>query len=396
LPIATNASDLHVTPTFRQRSSRLLLNLFWDASAGCGVYFLLFSRVLIRMSAKDLYGSQGEDYLTSEQREFARLEHERKDAEYARQLAAEAEGDDGYHMGDGGESEHAAQRAGYHGLPAGRKPSRLQMPLVQTFMCCISLRCGVLIIAACDACASIFQTLAALIVLLLPQLALEAKDETLFLGADMEARATRFLVREMRMRLFLALATTCYAVRGFRAVQAVDAQGLREYLNWKVLDAAVFAFMGVALHRLWWDGCGYLPVDSCWDLRYTYVTNTAISLLMPIYCIWIVWSLYHVLEHGDSSTLVYAGFRPHSVVPPFSHISGARRRGRASPEVPVLRFLRLYKVPNFWWRAAASGFSLRVQRRDSSPFAAARPTPPFSLLMSLDLLAPRRPPPRAQ
>ena len=320
------------------------------------------------MSAKDLYGSQGEDYLTSEQREFARLEHERKDAEYARQLAAEAEGDDGYHMGGGGESERAVERAGYHGLPAGRKPSRLQIPLVQTFMCCISLRCGVLIIAACDACAAIFQTLAALIVLLLPQLALEAEDETLFLGADMEARATRFLVREMRMRLFLALATTCYAVRGFRAVQAVDAQGLREYLNWKVLDAAVFAFMGVALHRLWWDGCGYLPVDSCWDLRYTYVTNTAISLLMPIYCIWIVWSLYHVLEHGDSSILVYAGFRPHSVLPQFSHISGARRpRRRASPEVLVLRFLRLYKVPNFWWRAAASGFSLRVAASGFKP-----------------------------
>ena len=88
---------------------------------------------------------------------------------------------------------------------------------------------------------------------------------------------------------------------------------MREYLNWKVLDTVVFAVMGIALHRLWWDGCGYLPVDSCWDMRYTYVTNTLLALVLPVYCTWSIWSLLHVLKFGDDEAMVFAGFVPRSV-----------------------------------------------------------------------------------
>jgi hypothetical protein len=44
---------------------------------------------------------------------------------------------------------------------------------------------------------------------------------------------------------------------------------------------------GVSLHRLWWDGCGYLPIDSCWDLRWTYLTNTMFVVIPPIYAVWV-------------------------------------------------------------------------------------------------------------
>lgn len=86
--------------------------------------------------------------------------------------------------------------------------------------------------------------------------------------------------------------------------------GLRQYLNWKVLDTAIFAIMGIALHRLWWDGCGYLPQDSCWDMRYTFVTGTIVSLLLPVYCTWAIWSLLNVLKFGDDEAMIVAGFVP--------------------------------------------------------------------------------------
>ena len=95
--------------------------------------------------------------------------------------------------------------------------------------------------------------------------------------------------------------------------------GLREYLNWKVLDTAIFAIMGVALHRLWWDGCGYLPQDSCWDMRYTFVSSTLMSLLLPIYCTWAIWSLLNILKFGDDEAMIMAGFVPQ--VPPLCHPS---------------------------------------------------------------------------
>ena len=146
-----------------------------------------------------------------------------------------------------------------------------ELPQIKTFLCCISLRCGVLIIAGCDVAAAFCQGIASLVVLMLPELVLEADDETLLLGTDVEARSRRFLVREMRARFLLSVLTVYFGVRGFQAVQRVDARGLREYLNWKVLVETLFAVMGVVLHRLWWDGCGYLPADSCWDMRYTHL-----------------------------------------------------------------------------------------------------------------------------
>ena len=123
-----------------------------------------------------------EEYRTSEQREFARIEQERLDAELARQLAA-SEGQPMGHppaardgasihhaCGWGGEGAipnttdpswgrdyHEAAPQGYQQLLAGRQPSPVQLPLVEHFFCCISLRCGVLIVAACDAVSAIFQ-----------------------------------------------------------------------------------------------------------------------------------------------------------------------------------------------------------------------------------------------
>ena len=253
------------------------------------------------------------DFLTSEQREFRRLEQERADAEYARHLAG-ADESAGESLGAGGD----AAAAGYHQIIAGgeghaqasRRRRLAELPPIKTFLCCISLRCGVLIIAGCDVAAAFCQGIASLVVLMLPELVLEADDETLLLGADAEARSRRFLVREMRVRFLLSVLTVFFGVRGFHAVQRVDARRLREYLNWKVLVETLFAVMGVVLHRLWWDGCGYLPADSCWDMRYTYLTNTLFGLAPPIYCIWAVWSLYQIFRAGDDDTLAYVGFVP--------------------------------------------------------------------------------------
>jgi hypothetical protein len=126
-------------------------------------------------------GGPAEDFRTSEQREFARIEQERLDAELARQLAAsEGAGQPGHppaardgprshdagllfapphHTPDPpwGRDYYEAVPEGYQQLPAGRQPSVVQLPLVQHFFCCISLRCGVLIVAACDAVSAIFQ-----------------------------------------------------------------------------------------------------------------------------------------------------------------------------------------------------------------------------------------------
>ena len=69
------------------------------------------------------------------------------------------------------------------------------------------------------------QTLGALLVLTLPELVMAAEDETLMVGDDLEARARRFLEREMRARLFLSIMMSVFAIRGFRSVQSVDVQG---------------------------------------------------------------------------------------------------------------------------------------------------------------------------
>ncbi len=118
-----------------------------------------------------------EDFRTSEQREFARIEQERLDAELARQLAASegavqpghppaardgASSHDGAHPhptpdSSWGRDYYEVAPEGYQQLPAGRQPSPVQLPMVQHFFCCISLRCGVLIVAACDALSAIFQ-----------------------------------------------------------------------------------------------------------------------------------------------------------------------------------------------------------------------------------------------
>lgn len=256
-------------------------------------------------AVKESEGRAGrEDFLTAEQREYQRLEQERKDAEYARLLAA--------NEGAGNQVLLSTEPA-YQALQsdgASGNSFRAQIPLMTTFGFCISLRCGALIIIGVDVFASVMQALASITVLLFPELALEAEDETIFVGRGLYARSERFLVREMRVRLFLASLTIYYAIRAWHAVQSMDAQVLREYLNWKVLDTAIVAVLGVSLHRLWWDGCGYLPSDSCWDLRWTYVTNTMFLVIPPIYGVWVLWSLFQVLSKGDGSALAYAGFVP--------------------------------------------------------------------------------------
>ena len=251
---------------------------------------------------------EGDECLTAEQRDHRRLEQERADAELARSLAEQGDGGGAYQEVPGQFGRGSAVLA-TEPVRKGRA-CRMQLPLVHTFLCCVSLRCGALIIIGCDAGAAVFQTLASLTILMIPELALETGDETLYLGAEMQGRAVRFLQREMRVRVLLSGAMVYFAVKGWRAVQQVDAQALREYLNWKVLDAAVFAVMGVSLHRLWWDGCGFLPLDSCWALRWTYLTNTLGALCVPVYCIWVVWSLFHVLQHDDGAALAHAGFVP--------------------------------------------------------------------------------------
>ena len=61
--------------------------------------------------------------------------------------------------------------------------------------------------------------------MMMPELALEDEDETLLVGGDMQARARRFLEREMRARLFLSIMMAFFAIRGFKSVQSVDVQG---------------------------------------------------------------------------------------------------------------------------------------------------------------------------
>ena len=240
------------------------------------------------------------DTLTSEQREYRRFEQEREDAAYARRLASESARQEPVYHRVVGAPEDEQQ------LVAGRR----MLPPIKTFLCCISLRCGVLIIAGCDVVAAICQGLASLVVLVLPELVLEADDDWATPYPDMAERSRRFLLREMRLRCLLSALTVYYGVRGYNAVQRVDARGLREYLNWKVLVESLWAVMGVALHRLWWDGCGFLPSDSCWDMRYTYLTNMIFALPPPVYCIWAVWSLYWILTSQDRDDLAYAGFVP--------------------------------------------------------------------------------------
>jgi hypothetical protein len=333
------------------------------------------------MDAHGSAGDAGGDYLTSEQREFARLKQERVDAEYAKQIDDEAAAthvvssnprsselgsaressacpsprEAPYDMQHSGPCQRAAEfeeidvrgskspRGSYQALPGGddgrgpelpKQPTmrKLPLPTLDTFACCISLRFGAVMIICCDLVSATFRALASFIVLTFPQLALEAEDETLFVGDVMQERAKRFLLREMRVRFFLSVMMVYFSVRGWKAVQTVEAEGsplpfssttpifvsvyyyicvlillcvsvsvsvsvrvrvsvsvgLREYLNWKVFDTAMYGVMGVMLHRLWWEGCGYLPRETCWDLRYNYMTNTFLSTLVRVSCVFCV------------------------------------------------------------------------------------------------------------
>jgi hypothetical protein len=160
-------------------------------------------------AAKESDRRAGEDVLlTAEQREYQRLEQERKDAEYARLLAAN---DGGHDIGVPGSSQGLmSTEPAYQALrdeEAREGTFRPQIPLITTFACCISLRCGVLIIIGVDLFASVMQALASLTVLIFPELALEAEDETVFVGDNLYARSERFLLREMRVRFFLSSLT---------------------------------------------------------------------------------------------------------------------------------------------------------------------------------------------
>ena len=45
----------------------------------------------------------------------------------------------------------------------------------------------------------------------------------------------------------------------------------------------------------------------------------AMSLLLPIYCTWAIWSLLNILKFGDDEAMIMAGFVPQ--VPPLCHPS---------------------------------------------------------------------------
>ena len=224
------------------------------------------------MDAHGSAGNAGGDYLTSEQREFARLKQERVDAEYAKQIADEAAvthvvssnprsselgsereraacpspREAPYDMEHSGPCQRAAEfeeigvrrsspRGSYQALPGGdgrgpelpKQPTlrKLPLPTLDTFACCISLRFGAIMIICCDLVSATFRALASFIVLTFPQLALEAEDETLFVGDVMQERAKRFLLREMRVRFFLSVMMVYFSVRGWKAVQTVEAEG---------------------------------------------------------------------------------------------------------------------------------------------------------------------------
>lgn len=224
------------------------------------------------MDAHGSAGDAGGDYLTSEQREFARLKQERVDAEYAKQIdeaaathvvssnprsselgsaressACPSPREAPYDMQHSGPCQRAAEfeeidvrgskspRGSYQALPGddGRGPElpkrpnlrKRPLPTLDTFACCISLRFGAIMIICCDLVSATFRALASFIVLTFPQLALEAEDETLFVGDVMQERAKRFLLREMRVRFFLSVMMIYFSVRGWKAVQTVEAEG---------------------------------------------------------------------------------------------------------------------------------------------------------------------------
>ena len=58
------------------------------------------------------------------------------------------------------------------------------------------------------------------------------------------------------------------------------------------------------LHRIWWDGCGYLPLSSCWEVRNDILFTAFLNLVPSLYCIWIVWSSYYLILDGDLQGMV--------------------------------------------------------------------------------------------
>ncbi|EKX36893.1 hypothetical protein GUITHDRAFT_145392 [Guillardia theta CCMP2712] len=180
------------------------------------------------------------------------------------------------------------------------------LPRAGSFLFCMSLRCGLQLIAVCDFFASLFRLLSGLIIVASPDLFFDA--ETSFIDMSIGMSAKRIFLRSVRLQLLLSLPAIYFSWYALSANRSGNLVHLRQYCNWKVLKCGVTLMMHSLLHRIWWDGCGYLPLSSCWEVRNDILFTAFLNLVPSLYCIWIVWSSYYLILDGDLQALWLAGF----------------------------------------------------------------------------------------
>mmetsp|Transcript_20047 Transcript_20047/g.45643 ORF Transcript_20047/g.45643 Transcript_20047/m.45643 type:complete len:226 (+) Transcript_20047:63-740(+) len=180
------------------------------------------------------------------------------------------------------------------------------LPRAGSFLFCMSLRCGLQLIALCDFFSSLFRFFSTFIILASPDVFFDV--DASFVDMSIGISAKRMFLRSIRVQMMLSVPAIYFSWHALSANRSGNLVHLRQYCNWKVFKACVSLMSDALLHRIWWDGCGYLPLSSCWEVRNDILLTAFLNLIPSLYCIWIIWSSYHLILDGDLQALWLAGF----------------------------------------------------------------------------------------
>mmetsp|Transcript_62051 Transcript_62051/g.145910 ORF Transcript_62051/g.145910 Transcript_62051/m.145910 type:complete len:241 (+) Transcript_62051:252-974(+) len=172
---------------------------------------------------------------------------------------------------------------------------------------CISLRLGVYLIALFDTAFSFLKVVGCILVLSQPQILLSYAEQT---SDDGQPRSSlsEYDLGVLRASLILAAGSVFFGFKGALATRTCDPEGLRTYLNWKVLSVVMTMIISAMVHKVWWSGCGLLSEASCADLKAQLVVGSLVAVIPGLYFVWKIWSLWALLHEADEFLLYNAGY----------------------------------------------------------------------------------------
>mmetsp|Transcript_41397 Transcript_41397/g.101598 ORF Transcript_41397/g.101598 Transcript_41397/m.101598 type:complete len:214 (-) Transcript_41397:322-963(-) len=208
-----------------------------------------------------------------------------------------------------------------------------QLPRLGSFLFCISLKIGAYSICVVDCFLGAFDAAVSAFVLCFPSVLLHAGA-----GADAAVawpgmRAVGGLKGVLATGMIAAV-TACLAGVGAYGVRAADERKVQVYCNWKGVQIFLLAALRLLLHSVWWDGCKGVP-EVCVDRKMQFVAGAVVGTLLPLYLLWVCWSLCWALQAGDETDFLAAGYD-------ITHLQARREQAAAREELILSDSARAY------------------------------------------------------